>query len=469
MRRPQPLPKFLLDAIRAEVATIGHLLSPAFRFRLAWFQRAHAWTADHALLLLDSIEEAMDIAADERRWLNLNTISIVQRDGSDHVIVTDGQQRLLTLTILVAILRDFAETDTERRELHDRLFGAPTAEEPKGYYRFEPHPSTKGLLVDYVLTPGATKKAIDDNDEDELSFSGRNILACRDAMWKRVKDMSVERRRALAAFLAGRCCVIVQIMASEEDARVAYCNAHSMGVHLSPADMFKAETLSVIARSARKSASRAWEQWQAKLGPEAFEELLRAMLTIERKRYGKPRQLYEDLNKAFRLEEPDGAEQFVLKRLPRAAELLHAIKRADIGRAGAGFAPINRRLQYLGWVTHRTWVPAAMSAIQQLGDRPDALLAFLARLDRLAYTQMVLGRDGDLQQRRYVKLLQASDANDPALVVGRDEQREMLAILRSSRVVRPRFKVMLLLRINGAVEGDGAPVETPMANIEHVL
>ena len=456
MRRPLSLPPALADVITASVVTIGGLMSDAFRLRLAWFQRAYAWTEDHALLLLDGLEEAMDADREAHRWHNLGTIILVQAKGSTDAVLADGQQRVLTLTILVALLRDLAASAAEREALHDWIWSKPTRDEQDGHFRFRPHASSEAVLRHYVQSLGATSIGIDDTDERELSVSDSNIVANRDALKARLMEMSAERRMKLAHFLGERCCLVIQTMRSEEDAKTAFSLAHSTGVRLVQADIFKADTLSALPGRHRSSAAKIWEHWQARLGPDRFEELLRAMLAIERGRFTKPRQLYDDLETSFRLDVQDRADAFVRERLPKAASLFEGLTRWTLGDGDPAWAPVNRRLQYLSWVSHRTWLPVAMALASRLPGEPGRLLDGLVGLDRLAYALMIVGSDGVAQQRRYAPLL-ASDA-DPAeaLAVTADEQRQVRRVLESSRVIRPRLKVWILLRVNGALEGDAA-------------
>src|SRR5690606_162857 len=82
------------------------VFSSDFDFEIPHYQRPYAWETVQALQLLDDLEFAVDRGDDE---YFLGSLVLIQEDeDSPKVYVVDGQQRLTTLTILLAILRDLA-------------------------------------------------------------------------------------------------------------------------------------------------------------------------------------------------------------------------------------------------------------------------------------------------------------------------------------------------------------------------
>ena len=98
--------------LNATSTTAGGLLSGG-RFTVPQFQREYAWDKDEVSEFFSDLSQSL---GDETYFLGL---VIVTGDGSNKDIV-DGQQRLLTLTLLVAAL--YHETRRyERKALADRL------------------------------------------------------------------------------------------------------------------------------------------------------------------------------------------------------------------------------------------------------------------------------------------------------------------------------------------------------------
>ena len=90
-----------------------------FDFRIPDYQRPYAWGTDEALQLLDDLADALDRTADEPYFLG--SIVLVKDKGNPAAEIIDGQQRLTTLTILFAVLRDLSTDDDLSREIQVKI------------------------------------------------------------------------------------------------------------------------------------------------------------------------------------------------------------------------------------------------------------------------------------------------------------------------------------------------------------
>ena len=108
--------------IAVEVRTLGELFANPRRFRLPWFQRAYSWQTQQVAQLVGDLLEAMTWADDSAFMLGTLTLAAVS--GQDGLAIVDGHQRLLTLTILAAVLRDL-EVAGPSRDLISRFIADP--------------------------------------------------------------------------------------------------------------------------------------------------------------------------------------------------------------------------------------------------------------------------------------------------------------------------------------------------------
>ena len=76
------------------------------RFKVPKYQREFKWESDHIRELFDDIENA--IADDEPEYF-LGSI-VTSNEDSDRPEIVDGQQRLATISILLAAIRDYYVT-----------------------------------------------------------------------------------------------------------------------------------------------------------------------------------------------------------------------------------------------------------------------------------------------------------------------------------------------------------------------
>ena len=110
--------------IESEDLTLGELFAGRFSFVLPEFQRDYSWLAEHAEDLIDDIMAAMADGdpGEETAPYFLGTM-LFAAPGEDDPLrqtqIVDGQQRITTLTILLAVLRDL-ETDPDRQALLHR-------------------------------------------------------------------------------------------------------------------------------------------------------------------------------------------------------------------------------------------------------------------------------------------------------------------------------------------------------------
>jgi hypothetical protein len=246
--------------------------------------------------------------------------------------------------------------------------------------------------------------------------------------------------------------------------------SQTTGLRLAPADLFKADVLSALKPQARRDCARIWERCQADLGHDGFNELLGHLRSLKTRRLR--RDLLElELWRSFGLDQ--NAETFVRGELPTRVDVFKRIRAACVAEEEQ-YQPINRRLQYLGWVTHRGWLPPVLHWLSQRTLEPEATLNFLVRMDGLAYFNMIVGIDGDDRDRRYLRIIAEID-NGRAFNAGSSldlsaaELRVMRDALAGPKLVKRRLKVSLMLRINGALEGDETTRPARTGTLEHIL
>ena len=89
------------------------------RFEVPWHQRKYDWKTDHVQELLLDIDDALDA---ERSCYFLGTVILVQ-SAPDVWRINDGQQRMVTLSLICACLRNHfaAQNDSQRMKMAHRV------------------------------------------------------------------------------------------------------------------------------------------------------------------------------------------------------------------------------------------------------------------------------------------------------------------------------------------------------------
>lgn len=112
------------NVIRAFERSIADLLCNKFLFTVPSYQRPYAWTTEQAAELLDDLQYARQQNGDSPSPYFLGTIVVIKDDDAPAADVVDGQQRLATLTVLLAVLRDLApDEDAQQIDLYIRQPG----------------------------------------------------------------------------------------------------------------------------------------------------------------------------------------------------------------------------------------------------------------------------------------------------------------------------------------------------------
>ena len=117
-----------MTSIISKVFLVPDLLAMG-RFQVPWHQRFYDWSTEHIRELLNDIKEALD---DGRSCYFLGSIMLIQR-GS-HWEINDGQQRLMTLSLVFAAFAryfDATSTRNQRRKTISLklLFNVPATRE----------------------------------------------------------------------------------------------------------------------------------------------------------------------------------------------------------------------------------------------------------------------------------------------------------------------------------------------------
>lgn len=104
-----------MQQLEAHEVPLHKIFCSDYDFRIPDYQRPYAWEREQATQLLEDLVDALDRSGDEPYFLG--SIVLVKRKGVSGAEVIDGQQRLTTLTILLAVLRDLTEDDELRQNL----------------------------------------------------------------------------------------------------------------------------------------------------------------------------------------------------------------------------------------------------------------------------------------------------------------------------------------------------------------
>jgi hypothetical protein len=449
------------ELISVSVVPLRDLFSDSFHFRLPYFQRAYAWQTGEIGRLLSDIADAMRTS---QRGYFLGKLVVAKKKGQPETALVDGHQRVMSLTLLFAVLRDI-ESDPKIQDLLNSLIRGTQV-------RLSPQEAVAPTCERYVQAPGAT--TLDpESDLEAMSETERNIIENRNYLRTELTStlFPPDQRRALVAFLAERCCVIVSSVEEDEEAWSFLRTEEETRVDFSKSDRAKFSLLSIIPAEDRRECQFIWEACEAKLGATDMHAMLGHLRTLKRRRTsGKPIEI--DLAESYQFNVPGAGLAFFKNQLRPAAERMSALRRpaAIVGMAEKGVAELAERLK---WIDAQLWVPAALLWLDRGRGSAETLL-FFKRLERLVWLMKIAGFDPTKQSARILNLLGEIDRIGAveqmrALDVTHELREKAIANLRSPSFDAKHYSGRVLRRISIALGQDPGPVDPQAVTIEHVL
>jgi len=461
-------------SLTASVVALRALFSDDVCFTIPWFQRAYAWETVNAGRLLTDVVAAMSNSSADWPY-HLGTIKL-SRNGGHALAIVDGHQRMMTLTILFAVLRDLVQDEAVRAQLSSMLV-CPKIDplsEPDGaqpVLRLRPQPVVAATFETLIREPGST--AAVRHDVDTLSASEQNALENSDHFRSQLsgETWSDDRLTELAHFLVDRCQVVCEIWEDEADAWRFFQIEEETRLPFDATSRAKASLIEVFPVEERSEASVIWQEIEALLGPSDMFALLGHIRTLRlRRRSEAP--LEQDLSRAFQLDR--GGLSFLRDSVTPNALRLDAL----MHRHMIGYAPISprtaRALRRMSWLPRDFWVPAALHWIEKRdGDDAETEL-FFRRLERLVWCLRIAGIDPATSENRIIRLLAEIDRK---LTVGAMQELKIVPKLRAavlnglrSNTFRDKHYAVPVLRLwSDILGGDPGRVDGDLVTVEHIL
>jgi len=460
------------QTIHATEQELKRIFSDDYFFRIPGYQRPYSWTRDHSATLLDDLLDALPPEGTdphEAAPYFLGSIVLIKDPNFPDADVVDGQQRLTTLTILLAALRDLSGPEEANAlhkyicELGDKFSGT------EDRYRLQPRPRDRMFFRDQVQQPNAV--TLYHPEEAHLSDSHTNIRENTVYLKEALQHKNPALRDRLAMFLLQRCFLVVVSASDQASAYRIFSVMNDRGMDLEPTDILKADIIGAIPQDQEQHYTEIWEGLEEDLGRDRFADLFGHIRMIHRK--AKARQaMMQEIRESLRPQ--DRPQQFIDRTLAPMARAYQTIENADYGERQHA-SEINRHLIHLNRLDNSDWLPPAISFFAHYENHPKVLLRFLSDLERLAYALFLRRAAVNERLERYTRVLDAIDRNadlfeeDSPLQLGFQEKEEVLQTLRGPLFTHVQIRLPVLLILEDLLSGGNAPNHYRIISVEHVL
>jgi hypothetical protein len=462
--------------ITGEQYPVGELFGERFAFAVPAYQRSYAWTTEHAGELLSDLLGYLGESQEPVEHLNpyfLGSIVLIKGDRPDAQIV-DGQQRLLTLTILLAVLRallpgDLAESITRRLyEPADPLNNLAAR------YRVRPKARDVDFFQTYIQSEGAITR-LSGQIHVQLTESQRNMRDNALLYLNRVGALAPDHRVRLARFIVQRCLLVTVSTPDFGSAYRIFSVLNDRGLDLTTADILKAEIIGQIPERAQAEYTLRWDQAEESLGTPDF----CALFGHVRRIFGKSR-VKNNILDDFRVHviARIGDAQRVVDEvlLPLGTAFFTMCQTRYEHSDAEAAARVNDLLRWLNEIDNTDWVPPALLYLSRHHDQPERLVRFFTELERLAASLMIRRQYANKREQRYNHLLVAiesgenlSQSGSPIQLRPEEQEATLEACSGDLYLMAARPRNYVLKRLDSSLAGTGATYDRGSLTVEHVL
>ncbi|MEO1280460.1 MAG: DUF262 domain-containing HNH endonuclease family protein [Pseudomonadota bacterium] len=481
----------MFNRLETTSLTVSEVLSASRTYAIPAYQRPYAWSSKQISQLFEDVSAAAGLdepSASEADYFlgNLIFLRESQRaaNGVEQAVVTggapprldivDGQQRLVTLTILLAVLRD-AETDQAHRVALDDLLFAPLnpaasrveVQKREMIPRLELRENDQLFFATHIQNMHGTQ--ITPVPNNALGQPHRTLSDAKALLTDVVGKLEPHERRQLVEYIKTRCHVVAIVTEDLDKAHKLFSVINDTGLKLQRNQILKAEVLRAAPKARASEIQDLWDQTERELGPR-FEDLFSHIRTA----YGIKR---PQIIKAIRdlIEQLGGAEPFVRQALLPLAKAYRLILSSDQASNSLG-EETKTLLLKMRRLNGEDWIPAAMLAVIQAEDEPDVCHRTLLEIDRFAHMLRLMCLGAGRRQTRMAKVCTALQSDDgfradphPVFGISKEETRLIAHHLRDLYGRNPQACKLVLMRLNDEMAGTVVKLPSVEFSVEHVL
>jgi hypothetical protein len=453
------------------------IFSNDFIFRIPLYQRPYSWGEEQAGALLDDILAFVDpdpaVNLEDLTPYFLGSVVLIKAEERPDAEVVDGQQRLTTLTILLAVLRYMIQNEDYSNALTKYLYQEGNLLEGNpNRYRLTLRDRDAEFFRLYIQDPGGLAR-LSEIDSVSLKDSQKLIKGNAELFQERLRRVANHIRIRLAQFLVRNCLMVVVSTPDFDAAYRIFSILNDRGLDLSHTDILKSEVIGRISVDRQSSFNKLWEDAEELLGRDSFADLFAHIRMIFRKQ-----KMRESILKEFReyvVRPIESPLKIINEVVVPYADALCVIKTSGYQSAEAP-ERVNEYLHWLGRIDNTDWIPPALLFFVGNQNRPKIMARFFSDLERLAAFMMMTRYGINQRLERYGRLLAEIDSNldlfrvDSPLQLTIPEQRHFLREMNGDVYLQsvPR-RTYLLLRLNSALSDGSAHYDHKVLSIEHVL
>jgi uncharacterized protein with ParB-like and HNH nuclease domain len=389
------------NEIKSEKILVKDVFSTMW-FRIPEYQRPYIWSSDQVNELMDDLTFASKDKPDSEYFLGsfvfqFKKANLLIGQEFDENDLLDGQQRMTTLLMLFACLRDLTTDEAAKSDCQGCIYqkGSQYKNIPeRNRLVFAIRDSVQEFVDEYIKAEGGTanKTELEDLKKGESDTSLKNMAGAILEIRKFIEDPEkAVTPEGLLKFLLNNVLFIYVATQDLDDAFRLFTILNDRGVPLRNSDILKSLNLGELEKETEKvKYAKLWEDAEGELADD-FDRFLNHLRTILVKDKARLSLLQEFEEKIYNPKEKDkatgkrkpallkkGKETFQL--IERYLEHYNAVTGGgNYDATGSNFKFDNLVKVMMTGLPSTDWIPPLLSYFDQFGYT--GLLEFLVKLD----------------------------------------------------------------------------------------
>ncbi|MFC0044553.1 DUF262 domain-containing protein [Metabacillus iocasae] len=471
----------MLDTkIEAKEILFKDLFGSRFAFKIPGYQRQYSWEKDQQDQLFEDIKEAMNDEEDSY-FLGSVILQVISQKSDESGVydVVDGQQRITTLTILLAVMRDLVSVPGAKRVLQSKMYqeANPYEDKPETV-RLRVRDRDYSFFKKHILEEGGTLLQMDKNLTESQQRMKQAITIFQSKFYNS-SELNEELLDKMIQFILNRCMFVYVKTGTFTSAFRLFSILNDRGMPLSNADLLKSANLGEIADTELNHYQNLWETMEEELGREELEKLLAFIRLIYVKEKAKKTIQEEYEQKVFSQHPGLKGKKFIEYVKGFSAIYTDKILNAELRSSNT-----ETNVQYYGLLTlmrdfipTADWVPVFIHFMKTFNDE-EVAYSFLQVLEKKFVSSWIKGITPTARITETVKMIQVIDQaqsvgevlNDTIFDTTKDHEAVQFNI-NAYDFYKKKFAKYLLLRLDISLSENSniRKAYAGVISVEHIL
>ena len=348
-----------MSSIKGGEYPLSKIFSSKFNYNIPSYQRPYSWTIQEAGILFDDLYDFYKNEDKEENYF-LGSIVLIKQGDYPKSDVIDGQQRLTTLTILLAViahsLSDSDDRDEFKNYINEKgIKSQGIKPKPRLKIRERDNNFFKSYVQELKIDELTSLKP--DSQDTEAKA---NIVRNAQTLQQKIKDTFANEADIFdfGSFLVQRCYLVVVSTPSQQSAFRIFSVMNSRGINLLATDIIKSDVIGKINEDNRDNYTDKWEEIETQLGRDDFNDLFGHIRMIKMKSKAK-KSLQEEFYKYVLTDiNNDTVIEFIDNVLEPYSDAYNIIQKA-IYTSTENAEKVNNILRWLNRIDNSDWLPPA--------------------------------------------------------------------------------------------------------------